>query len=52
MSPLTEPHLFVGGLAAGMVIIAGALAVYALIHAIGRRERARRDHRYARGDRR
>jgi len=41
--------VFATGLFAGLVIGSG-LAVYALIYAIGKRERAR-DHRYARGDR-
>jgi hypothetical protein len=50
VSPLAEPGLFVVGVATG-VFVGGALAVYALIRAIGKRERARRDHRYARGER-
>ena len=49
MSALAET-VFATGLLAGLVI-GSALAVYALIYAIGRRERAR-DHRYARGDQR
>ena len=50
MSALAEA-VFVTGLFAGLVI-GSALVVYALIRAVGKRERARRDHRYARGDRR
>jgi hypothetical protein len=45
MSALAET-VFAAGLLAGLVVGSG-LAVYALIYAIGRRERARRDHRYA-----
>jgi hypothetical protein len=48
VSALAET-VFITGLLAGLVIGSG-LAVYALVYAIGRRER--RDHRYARGDRR
>ena len=47
MSALADPNLFIAGVATG-VLVGSALAVYALIYAIGRRERARRDHRYAR----
>ena len=47
MSSLAEPGLFVAGLATGLLVFGGALAVYALIYAVGERERARRDHRYA-----
>jgi hypothetical protein len=50
VSALAET-VFATGLFAGLVI-GSALAVYALIYAIGRRERARRDHRYAGSDRR
>ena len=48
MSALAET-VFITGLLAG-VVIGSALAVYALVHLIGRRER--RGHHYARGDRR
>ena len=48
MSALAE-MVFITGLLAGLVI-GSALGVYALVYAVGRRER--RDHRYARGDRR
>jgi len=48
MSPLAEPHLFIAAVATG-VLVGSALAVYALIYAIGRRERARRNYRYTEG---
>ena len=50
MSALAET-IFAAGLLAGLAV-GSALAVYALIYAVGERERARHDHRYARGDRR
>ena len=45
MSALAEV-VFAAGLLAGLAV-GSALAIYALIYAIGKRERARRDHRYA-----
>ena len=49
MSALAET-IFAAGLLAGLAV-GSALVVYALVYAVGERERAR-DHRYARGDRR
>ena len=47
MSALAET-VFAAGLLAGLAV-GSALVVYTLIYAVGKRERARRDHRYAGG---